>query len=144
MQKGKILAIDYGLAAIGLAICDDSQQFVFGKGVLNPLKGLKPVFEKILKFCRDEQVQTVVVGLPLGSEGEETPQTARVRKFITKLEDFLKQNGFVPSFVFEDESFTSYEADKHLADLGLKGSQRKQYEDELAAILILKKHLKLL
>ncbi len=144
MQTGKILAIDYGLSAIGMAICDESRQFVFGRGVVNPLKGLRKVFDAILKICKDDAIRCIIFGLPLSSEGSETIQTKRIRNFSLKLSKFLAENGMDLPIVFEDESFTSYEADKDLAELGIKGSQRKKMEDELAAVLILKRYLKLI
>lgn len=144
MQTGKILAIDYGLSAIGLAICDESRQFVFGRGVLNPLKGLKRVFDAILKICKDDGIQCILFGLPLDIDGKETLQTKRIRNFSLKLSKYLSEQGVVMPLLFEDESFTSYEADKNLAELGIKGSLRKEMEDELAAVLILKRYLKLI
>ncbi len=136
-QPGKILAIDYGASTVGLAVSDHGQQMVFGRGVMDFKKGQEQLLVQIGQLCDAEKAVAVVVGLPLGEEGQETEQTKRIRTFAERLEPKL---GGVPVF-FQDESFSSFEAGNFLADMNIKGSNRKQYEDELAAILILKRYL---
>ncbi len=143
MAKGKILAVDYGQSSIGLALSDEGQLMAFGRGTLALKKGLKDVFAQISRLCADEKVVELVVGLPLDGEGKDTVQTLLVRKFARKLEDFL--HGFPEMsslrIAFQDESFSSFEADQFLAKMGVKPKNRKHNEDELAAIFILQRFL---
>ena len=81
------------------------------------------------------------MGIPVGKEGEETTQTGRIRGFGEKLQEYLGEE--IP-VAFEDESFTSFEADEFLDKImNVRGRDRKQSEDELAAVLILKRYLEL-
>lgn len=136
LGKGKILAIDYGKGSFGLAVCDEGRQMVFGRGVMKNKKGLSFLLEQLNTFCVQEGVVEIVVGLPLGIEGQDTEQTKRIRHFAEKLKD--KVNLPVS---FQDESFTSFEAGQMLKELGVHPQNRKQDEDELAAVLILQRYL---
>jgi putative holliday junction resolvase len=136
-QKGKILALDFGRSAVGMAVSDEDRQMVFGRGVIRDYKSLANLFAEISKFCLDEKVSEIVMGVPIGGDGEDTPQTEKIRSIGEKLEKYL---GNIP-VNFEDESFTTYEADEFLSLKGVKGSRRKETEDEIAATIILKRYL---
>lgn len=137
-NKGKILAIDLGQAHTGLALTDPEQVLVFGRGVLRGFKRLEEVFQAIQELCAKESVVEVVLGLPLDEEGNPTKQSERIERLGAKLETFLK--GIPVKYV--DESFTSFEAGDFLASRGVKGSDRKSHEDEMAAVQILERYLK--
>src|SRR6185369_17047614 len=47
------------------------------------------VFETIDKLILENEVQTVVIGLPRGLEGQETGQTQTVRQFAKELKEQL-------------------------------------------------------
>lgn len=137
-NKGKILAIDLGQAHTGLALTDPDQVLVFGKGVLRGLKSLEEVFAAIKELCEKEAVVEVVMGLPLDEEGNATQQSERIQRLGSQLEAFLVN---IP-VKYVDESFTSFEAGDFLASRGVKGSNRKSHEDEMAAVQILERYLK--
>jgi len=139
-NKGKILAIDFGSRTVGLAVSDEDRSMVFGRGVIRDYKSLIGLFGKIMEFCLKEKIVGIVMGVPSGKDGEETAQTERIRGIGGKLDEFL---GDIP-VEYEDESFTSFEADDYLANIrGVRGTDRKPMEDELAAVIILKRFLKL-
>ncbi len=131
-----------GKSRIGGAISDEEHGMVFGRGFVDCKKGLKSFFEQISAWCKEDKVTTIVIGLPLGEDAQETVQTRNVRNFGKKLERFLTAAKIHVSVVFEDESFTSFEADARLSELNIKSKERKQHQDELAAVLILKRYLK--
>lgn len=139
-NRGKILAIDFGQKTVGLAVSDEDQTMVFGRGVIKNYQSLVFLFEKIRAFCEKEKVAEIVMGVPVGQDGEDTPQSERIRGIGVKLEEHL---GDI-QVSFEDESFTSFEADEFLDKiLQVRGRDRKESEDELAAVLILKRFLEL-
>ena len=139
---GKVLALDYGKSKIGAAISDEGQTVVFGRGFIDCKKSLKGFFEQIRTWRKDDNINTIVIGLPLDENGRETLQTRRIRNFAKKLEHFLKSIKLTASVVFEDESFTSFEANERLVELGFEAKKSKKHEDELAAVLILQRYLK--
>lgn len=137
-KKGKILALDMGRNSVGMAVSDESRQMVFGRGVIRNFQSLTRLFAEVKSFCEKENVQEVVLGLPIGGDGEETLQTERIRSIGEKLEAYL---GGIP-VEFEDESFTTFEANEFLGGVpGINGRKRKETEDEIAAVIILKRYL---
>jgi putative Holliday junction resolvase len=139
-SRGRILSLDFGQKSVGVAISDEDRTMVFGRGVIKNFKSLADLFEKVKSICEKEAVVEIVVGLPVNPDGEDTFQTARIRGFGLKLEEFIKT---VP-VKFEDESFSSFEADSFLSNVAkVKGSERKKTEDEIAAVVILKRYLDL-
>lgn len=136
-NKGKILAIDFGWQYVGLAVTDADRTVVFGKGVIKDFGSLAKLFVKIADFCGKEEVVQVVMGVPTAEDGKQTEQSERMLGIGKKLEAALEG---IP-VEFEDESFTSYEADRFLRSVKVKNSERKDTEDEMAAILILKRYL---
>ena len=45
-NKGKLLGIDFGENNVGLAVSDESQAFVFGRGCIRGFKNLKNLFSE--------------------------------------------------------------------------------------------------
>jgi putative pre-16S rRNA nuclease len=140
MTKGKILAIDYGGAAIGLAVSDIDRQMAFGRGVLRKMT-LEQIFQKIMELVEDESIVLILIGLPLGKEGEETKQTEKIRAFAEKMSNFLTENGLNIDIDYIDESFSTFEAGNILKELGVKGRDRKTTEDEMAAIILVHRYI---
>lgn len=100
-----ILAIDYGTKRIGLAWVNEDLGVVLPYGIIhNKNAGGKNL--ELIKLIKTERVQKVVIGLPLGLEGEENPNTKKIRAFA---ESLAKEIALPVEFV--DERFSSYEAD---------------------------------
>lgn len=114
-----ILAVDFGTKNIGLAWCDT------GVGVVLPYGVVKK--EELADFIAKEKINKVVVGMPLGLDGKENANTARVKKFAEE----LKRQITAPVEFF-DERFSSAAADR-MGD----GVSR----DERSAMVILEDYL---
>ncbi|MDD2758285.1 MAG: Holliday junction resolvase RuvX [Patescibacteria group bacterium] len=95
-----ILGIDYGTKNIGLAWCDT------GLGMPLPFGVVKNIND-ITKIIKEEKIDKVVVGLPVGLDGKENLNTARVKKFVEELE-----NSISAPVEFFDERFSSQAADR--------------------------------
>lgn len=129
----RYLAIDYGTKRIGLAICDAAET------IASPLKtihGQKELLKKIAEVIEAENVEAVVLGLPLNMTGSESAQTLLVRKFAKQLKDFLS----VPVFL-QDERLSSFGAEAKLAPANLTKGKLRQRLDAVAAAEILEAFL---
>lgn len=127
----KVLGMDYGSAKVGLALGDTGLRLAVGKGTL---KGLSQnnVIAKIKAIVNLEQIERVVVGLPLNLNSEATATTVEVQRFIEKL-----RNHLVVPVQTVDERYTSQMADRALQAVPqLKGNQ-----DQVAAQYILQTYL---
>lgn len=140
MAKGKLLAIDYGARHIGLAVSDSDRQMAFGRGTLLN-KNIQQVFEDLYRMASVEQVSLILLGLPMGADGSDTPQTLKIRAFAEDFGNYLKEKGLNIEIEFIDESFSSFEANQMLQGLGVAGRDRKKTEDELAAVVLIHRYI---
>jgi len=124
LNCGKILGIDYGTKNVGLALSDQEQKQAF---VYDTLKMSDKLFVEIKEICDKEEVDRIVVGLPLNLKGEYTQKTEEVVMFIGQLEEEVKI-----AVEFEDERFSSTEAEKRGGGHGI---------DESSAQIILQQYL---
>ncbi|MCD6109263.1 Holliday junction resolvase RuvX [bacterium] len=136
--KGKALGIDYGDKRIGIAVSDNEQQMAFVRdNIKNTSK--RKVIKKIKELCEQEKIILVVVGLPLNMEGENTEQTLKVIGFVNELKKAINQK-----IVYHDERLTTKRSDVILTSIGIRGKDRKEKIDSIAASLILQNYLDLL
>ena len=144
---GKILAVDYGRARIGLAIAEPV------RGIAQPLATLERInrnedMRRLRELVRDNAVKLILVGLPLrldGSRGEMAEETGRFAQRVRK------QIGVAVEMA--DERLTSWEAERMLEEeFGRKSKQidgaskkKKDSEkitvDSVAATIILREYL---
>ncbi|OGH93664.1 MAG: hypothetical protein A2538_00470 [Candidatus Magasanikbacteria bacterium RIFOXYD2_FULL_41_14] len=121
-----ILALDYGQKNIGLAWCDTGIGAPLPFGVIDA-KDERLKIEDLRKLIEEEKINLVVIGLPLGLDGKEKENTARVREFGEE----LKAKITVP-IEFFDERFSSQQADR---------SEGGVSRDEKSALVILQSYL---
>jgi putative pre-16S rRNA nuclease len=131
----RVMAIDYGTKAIGVAISDELELTV------RPLTTIRrgrqkylQVIDKICSLIRENEIGTLAVGLPLHMNGTRGEAAERVEKFIADL-----QNRIAIPIVIVDERLTSYAADQLLRDKGV--NERRARSDEFAAAIILQDYL---
>ena len=115
-----ILAFDYGLKSIGVAV---GQQLTGTASTLKALKAVDgtPDWNQIEALLKEWQPTLVVVGLPLNMDGTEQPFTARVHKFINRL-----HGRFGVKVVAQDERLTTVES---RAELFSQGGFKKLSKD---------------
>jgi len=97
----RILALDYGSAHTGVAICDPTGTVV---RPLTPVSDAdkKVGLEAIAKLVRSEGAGAVLVGMPVSLAGTHSAQADATGKFIIRLKEILD----VPVLSW-DERFTS-------------------------------------
>lgn len=126
-----ILAFDYGLKSIGVAV---GQQLTGTASTLKALKAVDgtPDWNQIEALLKEWQPALVVVGLPLNMDGSEQPFTARVHKFINRL-----HGHFGVKVVAQDERLTTVESRAELFSQGGFKKLSKDAVDCYSAKLIL-------
>jgi putative holliday junction resolvase len=126
----KILGIDYGKKRIGTAIGFVQGKISIPQEVIEN-KNFDFALEEIRRIVKEEDIDLIVVGLPISLSGEaKSDQLKEVQIFINKLSDNI--NLEVDK---EDERLSSKEAGNLL--LGSKGGKR----DDVAAMLILQSYM---
>lgn len=105
MRQGVVLAIDHGDARIGVAVTDTAREHALAHSAI-PAEPPDEALAALRRLIAAEQIELVIVGLPLTLEGGEGPQAAVVRAFGERLG---AATGLPVEYV--DERFTSGEAE---------------------------------
>lgn len=134
----RILGIDYGERRIGLALSDPTATIAQPLPTLTRRAGKRPPVAAVVATIQQNEVERVVIGLPLNLHGAETEWTAAVRDFGAR----LQERAGVP-VDFMDERFTSVQAERAVRSSGLKRTDREQKHriDAAAAVLLLQNYL---
>jgi len=121
----RVLALDYGSARCGVAVSDPTGTLATP---LDPVvrANTRRGIDRLATIVRELGAERVVVGLPLGLAGRDTPQTEEARAFAQRLGERLTP---VPVELY-DERFTTRIAQKVVA--GTRSS-----EDSRAAAVLL-------
>ncbi|MFA6897517.1 MAG: Holliday junction resolvase RuvX [Patescibacteria group bacterium] len=125
-----ILGIDYGNKRIGLALSDPEEKLArrFFTLINSP-----EVISNLEKIVKDERVEKIVIGFPVGFSGK-SEQTRRVEEFIVIFQENIK----IP-VIKVNEVLTSKMAEKNLRQNGVKNI--KEILDQEAARIILQDYL---
>lgn len=133
-EAGRILGLDLGQSRIGVAISDPDGRMAVPLGTVRT--GAPEDVKAIAAMVKEHRVTAIVVGLPLSMSGRKSKAADHAEKFAHALRDFLG----VPVFL-EDERLTTVQAERRLAETGVRGRGRRQVIDQTAATLILQAYL---
>ena len=131
---GRILGLDYGDSRIGLATSDPN------KIIASPLytiqnKGADKLKIKLDSIIVENDIESLVLGLPISMTGKDTIQTKKVREFSKFLECFN-----IPIHM-QDERLSSLSAKKSLIEQNVKTGHNKHLIDSTAAAIFLQQFL---
>lgn len=127
----KYLAIDYGQKRVGLAISTSDEKLILPYKTLT-YTSRKKLVSDITSIVATENIQRIVIGLPIGINGEETLITRQVKNLVRDLKKKLD----VPVDLV-DESYSSYNANRTLKNRGMSAKKIKKVIDQQAAVDIL-------
>jgi len=125
----RYLAIDYGAKRTGLAICDRAETIA---SPLTVIEGQKELLKRIVDVVEAENVEAIVLGLPLNMDDSHGFQAERVFQFAEQLKARLQ----IPIH-FQDERLSSFGAEKKLASVEFTRKKKKKLLDAVAAAEIL-------
>ena len=129
----RVLGVDFGLRAIGLALSDP------GEVLATPLRSIRigSVREapaRIAEAARESEAGAIVVGAPIGLEGEEErPEVRRVKRLATALR---RETGLPVHLV--DESLSTREAEVRVSVTKRRSGEARH---DVAAAVILQRWL---
>jgi len=131
----RILGLDHGTRRIGAAISDPERRMAFALEVYEP-RGEVPDTRHYREIVAENDVDRIVIGLPVHTTGREGDRALAARRFGAWLEAATG----VP-VVYFDERFSTQEAEELLLEVGLTRKRRKSLRDQLAARIILQSYL---
>ena len=135
MEK-RIVALDIGDKRVGVAVSDPFNTFALPAQTYFRTKNAEEDAKNLCAIVREKDAGLIVCGLPLNLDGSESTQTQKTRKFA----ELVQAHTAVP-VEFEDERFTTMEAERVLISGGVRRENRKQSIDSIAASYILEGYL---
>jgi putative pre-16S rRNA nuclease len=132
----RVLGVDYGDRHIGLALSDPLLITAQPLGSYE-LTGRDAEDGAYFRALVDEHaISEIVVGDPLRMDGSSGTRADLTRRFAVWLERATGR-----PVVLLDERLTTQQALKILDDVKLRGKKKKDWEDRLAAVIILSTYL---
>ncbi len=134
---GRIVAIDFGKVRMGLAISDERRI------IAQPLETIRAAKDNLqtakliaASLSRYNNIDTIVIGLPLLLNGKEGEMALLVKAFAKSLEQVLTY-----PIVFWDERLTSAGVERMLIGMDVRRKERASLSDALSAVSILQNYL---
>ena len=132
---GRILAIDFGLARVGLAMTDLLKITAQPMDTLNISGDIDILIDKIKELKEVSKVELVVIGYPKHMNGDISETAKKIDEVILKIEELSLH------VVKWDERLTTVAAQKLLISHDVSRKKRKQIIDQMAAVQILQGYL---
>ena len=127
LPRGHILAFDFGLRRIGVAVGQATTRTASGLETVR--NGREPDWAAIDRLVREWRPGQLLVGLPLGPEGDETDMSKAARRFGDEL-----RKRYLLDVDYADERLSSRAAEARFAELRAGGVLRRKNADQLDAI----------
>ncbi len=132
----RIIGIDFGLKRTGISVTDPFQIIVTALETVET----KDLIDFLKNYLDKENVEKIVIGLPVHKDGNFTYLKVDIDRFATSISKLW------PTILidFENESFTSVQAKQIILDSGVKKKKRqdKGLVDRVSAVIILQRYLK--
>lgn len=138
MSEGRILGLDFGSKTVGVAVSDPLFLTAQGVEIIRRKKEskLRKTFARIKELIDQYEVTSIVLGYPKNLNGTEGDRCEKTNAFKEELE----QKFSIPVILW-DERLTTVSADNIMMESGIRRENRKEYVDEIAAMLILQGYL---
>lgn len=131
----KIMAVDYGDARTGLAVCDRTEFLASPIGTIEE-RNAQLLAMKVAHMAEQYEVGEIIVGLPLNMNGSKGPRAEKCEAFA----DMLSQLTEIPVNMWDERS-TTVSAHNILNETNVRGKKRKAMVDTVAATVILEAYL---
>lgn len=135
MPDGPVLALDIGTVRIGVAISDAERRMALPLATLDVAEDAE-FHAQVAALIQEQGATTLVVGYPLSLSGEPGPKAGEVAAVADRLASALA----IP-VVLHDERLSTVEAQRRLAEAGIRGKQQRAVVDATAATVILESFL---
>jgi len=132
----RALGVDLGTKRIGLATSDLSGTIATPLTTLERSRSTRSDHASLARIVTDEEVEIVVIGLPIQMNGELGMAAEAAQREAALLGTVLD----VPVILF-DERMTTVAADRALKEANISASRRRLYVDRVAAAVMLQSWL---
>lgn len=127
LPGGYILGFDFGLRRIGVAIGQTATHTANSLETVS--NGKAPDWAALDRLVREWRPSLLLVGLPLGADGEETDMSRAARRFGRQLSERYSLD-----VEYADERLSSRAAEERFAALRADGTLRRKHSGQLDAM----------
>lgn len=130
----RIMGLDFGAKTVGVAISDPLLVTAQGIEIIRRKEEnkLRQTLARLEALIEEYQVEEIVLGLPKNMNDTLGPRVEITLDFKDKLE---RRTGLTVHTW--DERLTTVAADKAMMEAGIRRENRRDYVDQIAAVLIL-------
>ena len=134
----RILGLDYGTKTVGVAMSDPLLLTAQGIEIIRREheNKLRRTYARIEEIIREYGVESIVLGYPRNMDDSEGERCIKTVEFKNNL---VRRTGL--PVILWDERLTTVAADNAMNEMNIRGTERKEYVDEIAAMLILQGYL---
>lgn len=132
----RVLGLDLGSKRIGVAVSDRSGLIASPLTVIRRGSAQSIDHREIARVAREEEVEAIVVGLPLNMDGTEGRSAKAARFEVSRLATVVD----MPVFL-HDERLTTVEADRAMMEARMRAEARRRLVDKVAAAVMLQSWL---
>lgn len=137
-ETGRVLGLDYGARTVGVAVSDALGLTAQGVEIIRRKSENKQrqTLARIRELANQYQVRTIVLGFPLNLDNSMSERAAKTIEF----REMVMKRTSLP-VVLWDERMTTVAADRLMDETEVRFEDRKEYVDEIAAMMILQGYL---
>lgn len=132
----RIMCLDVGKARIGIAQSDPMKIIASPLEVLKRTVSINNDAKYIASLIKQNDVELLVVGLPLKLDGTESESTIMAKEFAEKISKYSDVK-----IEFQDERLSTVSAERILLEGNVRRDKRKGVVDKIAATIILQNYL---
>ena len=135
----RIMALDFGSKTVGVAVSEPLLLTAQGVEIIRRKEEnkLRQTLARIEELIVEYGVTHIVLGLPLNMDDTKGERAELSLRFKESLE---RRTGL--GVTMWDERLTTVEADDIMNEAGIKGKDRKEYVDMIAAQIILEDYMR--
>lgn len=131
----KVMGLDLGDARTGVALSDELMFLAQSYGTLYN-KDKEDLLIQLEPVIKDNNVDTVVIGLPKNMNGSIGERGEMAKEFA-----LLMEERFNVKTILWDERLTTVSAHRMLSEVNVRGKKRKKVVDTVSAVFILQGYL---
>jgi putative Holliday junction resolvase len=130
----RTLGIDPGTKRCGVAITDSAHTMAFPRPAL---ANDEQLMKKLGALIDEEGATTIIVGRPVALSGNETASTHSADELYERLVAAFSEIAVIQW----DERLTTFEAQRSLAQAGIRAKDHRDHVDSAAAVIMLQNYV---
>ncbi len=130
----RVLGIDPGSKRCGIAVSNTARTMAFPRPAFAVNEAL---LVRLRALVDEEEIGLIIIGRPLALSGRETASTLSADGLYASIRAGLEH----ATVIQWDERLTTYEAQRSLANAGIRAREQRDHVDSAAAVIMLQNYL---